>query len=300
MTATQRLHWPAGSLADGDLDVLLTPAVAGWSTAGLRVARLAPGGWLDVATGAEEMAVLPLSGALDVHVDGRTLRLEGRASVFTQVTDWAYVPIETEVRLVSARGCEVALPSARATRRFEPVRVCAEDVPVEVRGAGSATRQVTNFMTPGVFDGAERLMCVEVLTPDGNWSSYPPHKHDDSPECLVNNEEIYYFRVGQSGEHGPPDEGFALHRLYTTDGAIDENVVVRDGDVFCIPRGYHGPSVAPPGYPLYYLNVLAGPGGTRSMAFCDDPAHHWIRAMWEHMEPDPRCPMTDASGVVRP
>jgi len=74
----------------------------------------------------------------------------------------------------------------------------------------------------------------------------------------------------------------------------------RDGDVFCIPRGYHGPSVAPPGYPLYYLNVLAGPGGTRSMAFCDDPAHHWIRAMWEHMEPDPRCPMTDASGMVRP
>jgi len=300
MTAIQRLHWPARSLVEGDLDVLLTPSVAGWSYTGLRVARVAPGGCMDLDTGGEEMAVLPLSGALDVHVEGRTLRLEGRATVFAQVTDWAYVPIETQVRLASAGGCEVALPFARATRRFEPVRVCARDVPIEVRGAGSASRQVTNFMAPDVFGGADRLMCVEVLTPDGNWSSYPPHKHDDSPECPVNNEEIYYFRVGQTGEHESSGDGFALHRLYTTDGALNENVVVRDGDVFCIPRGYHGPSVAAPGYPLYYLNVLAGPGGTRSMAFCDDPAHHWIRAMWEHMEPDPRCPMTDASGVVTP
>ena len=91
----------------------------------------------------------------------------------------------------------MALPSARAERRFDPVHVDAGDVPVEVRGAGPATRQVTNFMAPGVFDGADRLMCVELLTPDGNWSSYPPHRHDGSPECPVNNEEIYYFRLGR-------------------------------------------------------------------------------------------------------
>ena len=100
-------------------------------------------------------------------------------------------------------------------------------------------------------------MCVELLTPDGNWSSYPPHKHDDSPECPVNNEEIYYFRIGRAETLA---DGFGLHRLYTSDGQIDETVEVRDGDVFLIPRGYHGPCVAAPGYTMYYLNVLAGSG----------------------------------------
>jgi 5-deoxy-glucuronate isomerase len=297
--ASARLHWPAGSLADGEgLAVSLTPEVAGWSHTGLRVVHLAPGDHFDLVTGDEEMAVLPLAGSVEVHVEGRVLRLAGRDSVFARVTDWAYVPVGAEVRLSSPGGAEVALPSARARRRFDPVYVEAGQVPVEVRGAGPATRQVTNFMAPGVFDGADRLMCVELLTPDGNWSSYPPHRHDASPECPVNNEEIYYFRVGRNGAPRPAPEGFALHRTYTPDGSIDENVVVRDGDVFCIPRGYHGPCIAAPGYPLYYLNVLAGPAEGRSMAFCDDPAHHWVRQAWEHMEPDPRCPMTDAQGAV--
>ncbi len=308
-----RLHWPAGSLAGGDLAggdlaggdlaggdlaVRLTPEGGGWSHTGLRVVRLAPGGSFDFVTADEELAVLPLAGGVDVHVDGRALRLVGRDSVFAKVTDWAYVPVQAEVRLTSPGGAEVALPSARAGRRFDPVRIDAGDVPVEIRGAGPATRQVTNFMAPGVFDGADRLMCVELLTPDGNWSSYPPHRHDDSPECPVNNEEIYYFRLGRTGGRGFSPEGFALHRTYTPDGSIDVNVVVRDGDVFCVPRGYHGPCIAAPGYPLYYLNVLAGPSGTRSMAFCDDPAHHWVRQAWEKMAPDPRCPMTDAEGTV--
>jgi 5-deoxy-glucuronate isomerase len=296
-----RWHWPAGSLAAGDMEVVLGPDVAGWSYAGLRVARLAPGGHVDLVTQGEEMAVLPLAGGVEVHVEGRVLRLDGRDSVFARVTDWAYVPIGTEVRLSSAGGAEVALPSARASRRFDPVRIDAGDVPVEVRGAGPATRQVTNFMAPGAFDGADRLMCVELLTPDGNWSSYPPHRHDGSPGCLVNNEEIYYFRLGRTGGLGPSREGFAFHRTYTPDGSVDVNVVVGDGDVFCVPRGYHGPCVAAPGYPLYYLNVLAGPGGpggSRSMAFCDDPAHHWVRDAWLSMAPDPRCPMTNAGGRV--
>ena len=229
---------------------------------------------------------------------GRVLRLEGRDSVFARVTDWAYLPIGTDARLSSSGGCDVALPSARASRRFEPVRIDAGDVPIEVRGAGPATRQVTNFMAPGAFDGADRLMCVELLTPDGNWSSYPPHRHDASPECPVNNEEIYYFRVGRAGQGMSSPEGFAFHRTYTPDGVINDSVVIRDGDVFCVPRGYHGPCAAAPGYPLYYLNVLAGPGGTRSMAFCDDPAHRWVRDVWEDMRPDPRCPMTNATGRV--
>jgi 5-deoxy-glucuronate isomerase len=292
------LHRRAGSLTrDGD-PVHLTPEDAGWRFCGLRVLHVGAGSARQLVTGLEEMAVLPLTGAVTVEVEGRRLPLRGRESVFERVTDWAYLPVDAEVRLSSASGATVALPSARATRRFDPVLVPAEAVPIETRGAGPATRQVTNFMSPEAFDGADRLMCVELLTPDGNWSSYPPHKHDDSPECPANNEEIYYFRVGRAGQTACSSEGFALHRLYTADGTIDENVAVRDGDVFLIPRGYHGPSIAAPGYPLYYLNIMAGPNDARTMAFCDDPTHHWVRESWVGLPADPRCPMTSAKGAV--
>ena len=288
----RRLHYPEGSLDRGGFATWLEPDQAGWTYSGLRVAHLAPGGRIEVKTEGVEMAVLPLAGSMRATVDGKSFILRGRNSVFSAVSDWLYVPLGAELGLESDGGCEVALPSARATKRFEPRYVGADEVPVETRGAGPSTRQVTNFMAPGVFDGADRLMCVEVLTPDGNWSSYPPHKHDDSSECKVNNEEIYYFRLGRTGGVETSKEGFAMHRLYTADRSIDENVVIKDGDVFLIPRGYHGPSIAAPGYPLYYLNVLAGPGEDRSMAFCDDPAHHWVRDQWEGMEIDTRCPMT--------
>ncbi len=294
-------HRPAGSAGRECDPVVITPEDAGWAYCGLRVVELAPGQVREIATGPDEMAVLPLAGGgLRVEVEGRSFRLTGRDSVFARVTDWTYVPIDAEVRLSSDTGAAVALASARASRRFDPVRVDAGAVPVEVRGAGPATRQVTNFMAPDAFDGADRLMCVELLTPDGNWSSYPPHKHDGTDGCPVANEEIYYFRIGRAGHSSFDAEGFALHRTYTADGAVDVNVAVRDGDVFLIPRGYHGPCVAAPGYPLYYLNVLAGPGSERTMAFCDDPTHHWVRASWEGMAPDPRCPMTSPEGVVGP
>jgi 5-deoxy-glucuronate isomerase len=284
---------PAGTAAGDDGEpVAIGPVDAGWTYTGLRVRTLAAGESHQFATGGVEMAVLPLCGALLVEAEGERFELDGRTSVFDRVTDWAYLPIDAEVRLTASAGpVEVALPSAVATRRFDPARIPAEAVAVEVRGAGPATRQVNNFMSPDVFDGADKLMAVELLTPDGNWSSYPPHRHDDSPECPVNNEEIYYFRIAG-------DAGFGLHRTYTPDGEVDVNVRVGDGDVFLIPRGYHGPCVAAPGYPMYYLNVLAGPGPERSMAFCDDPAHHWVRDTWESMAPDPRCPMTTAAGPV--
>jgi 5-deoxy-glucuronate isomerase len=273
----------------------VAPENAGWTYCGLRVLPIAPGGGYELITGDVEMAVLPLSGGpVSVDVEGRHFELTGRATVFAAVSDWAYLPVDSEVRLSSAGGAEVALPSARATRRFDPAWIPADDVAIEVRGAGPATRQVTNFMSPESFDGADKLMCVELLTPDGNWSSYPPHRHDDSLECPVNNEEIYYFRIGRAGSTAYAPEGFAVHRTYTPDGEIDATVTVTDEDVFLIKRGYHGPSAAAPGYPLYYLNVLAGPGGERSMAFCDDPTHHWVRQSWDGMKPDPRVPMTRA------
>jgi 5-deoxy-glucuronate isomerase len=290
---------PAGTAADGVDALVITPERAGWTYCGLRVARLEAGGSRTLATGGGELAVVPLAGSATVEVAGRRFELEGRASVFARVTDWAYVPIGAEVTVSTERGAELALASARAERRFEPAYVAAADVPVEIRGAGHATRQVTNFLAPGVFDDVDRLICVEVLTPEGNTSSYPPHKHDDTPGSLANNEEIYYFRLGRSGSTETSGEGFALHRTYTEDGSIDETVTIRDGDAFLVPRGYHGPCVATPGYPLYYLNVMAGPNPERTMAIADDPAYAWIRGSWDGMDPDPRCPMTTAGGPAR-
>jgi 5-deoxy-glucuronate isomerase len=244
--------------------------------------------------------VLPLSITdLGVEADDERYELAGRHSVFSRVTDFAYVGRDTALLLTASSAGDVALATARCDRRLPPRYGAADDVAVETRGAGQSTRQVTNFLSPDEWGHADKLMCVELLTPDGNWSSYPPHKHDDSPECVVNNEEIYYFRIGRSGGTEYSTDGFGMHRLYTADGTIDENVAVRDGDVFLIPRGYHGPCIAAPGYPMYYLNVLAGPAAERSMAFCDDPAHGWIRDSWVGMPRDPRCPMTSAAGVSR-
>ncbi len=282
------VYWPYGTAGD-DLDpVVVSPEQAGWRFAGLRVVELAPGQPRVLATGSDEIAVLPLAGSLVAEIEGQRFDLAGRDAVFSRVTDFAYAPIDAEVRLSSSQGARVALPSARATRRLDPAYGPAEAVPVEVRGAGNATRQVNNFLRPDAFE-ADKLIAVELLTPDGNWSSYPPHKHDEEREGEVVNEEIYYFEVAG-------DAGFAFHRLYTDDGELDETETVRDGDVFLIPRGYHGPSVAAPGYELYYLNVLAGPADERSMTFCDDPAHVWVREDWARQDRDPRLPLTDAQG----
>src|SRR5438477_556648 len=179
--------------ADRD-ELAITPESAGWTYCGLHIVRLDAGEERHLATAGDEFAVLPLAGSATVEVDGQVFELEGRASVFARVTDWAYVPIESDVRVTSV-------------------------------------------------------------------------------------------------------EGFALHRTYTTDGSIDETVVVRDGDAFLVPRGYHGPTVAAPGYPLYYLNVMAGPNPERTMAIVDDPPYAWVRGSWEGMAVDPRCPLTSADGA---
>ena len=304
MTVT--LHRPAGSLADETDTLALSPEAAGWTYSGLRVITLAPGEARTIDTGGDEVAILPLSGGpMSVSAEGTRFDVAGRASVFARVSDWAYVPIETSMTLeaTSDEPSEVALCSARATRRTELHYGPAAEVSVELRGGGQASRQINNFCSPEQFAGAHKLMCVEVYTPDGNWSSYPPHKHDDSSDCEVNNEEIYYFRIGEAGSTAYSDSGFGMHRTYTGIGhegmpVIDENVVVHDGDTFLIPRGYHGPCIAAPGYNMYYLNVLAGPGGERSMAFCDDPTHHWVRDDLSSQPMDVRLPLMTADGPV--
>jgi 5-deoxy-glucuronate isomerase len=288
---TRRLLWPAGSAAREAYAVQVTPDSAGWSFAGLRVLSLEPEGGAAFATGPDEMLVLPLQGGCVVECDGRSFPLEGRADVWSRVSDFAYLPRDAQARIVSRAGGCFALPTARARVRREPAYGAAETVPVEVRGRGAASRQVTNFCAPGAF-ATDRLTAVEVLTPAGNWSSYPPHKHDEARPGEAVLEEIYYFRIRGR-------DGFGLHRTYTQDGAIDETVTVRDGDVFLVPRGYHGPCVAAPDHDMYYLNVLAGPGAERSLAFRDDPRHAWVRDAWNGRPPDPRLPMATARGPQR-
>ena len=286
-------HLRHGATAKGRFALAVTPERAGWEFSGLRVLELEAGGSAAFATGDDELIVLPLEGACAVAVDGETFALEGRDGVFAAVTDFAYVPRDASVEIASAAGGRFALPSARAGRRLEPRYVAAEDVPVELRGAGSASRQVNNFCAPEAFE-ADRLIAVEVLTPAGNWSSYPPHKHDEErPGEEVALEEIYYFEVGE-GPTGSP--GFGYQRVYGSgpEREIDVFAEIHTGDTVLLPHGYHGPSMAAPGYDLYYLNVMAGPGPERAWRFTDDPDHAWIRATWDDQVMDPRLPMTRA------
>ncbi|GAA4058331.1 5-deoxy-glucuronate isomerase [Nonomuraea soli] len=273
---------PYGKAASSPWSVEITPELAGWTYSGLRIVELS--GTVTFPTGEEEMLVVPLSGSCAVTItsgspagDPAVFRLAGRESVFSGPTDFAYLPIGAAVTLTGSG--RIALPAARATRALPPRHQPASAVPVEIRGAGQATRQVNNFAAPGVFE-CDKLVAVEVLTPAGNWSSYPPHKHDTAHEGEAVLEEIYYF------EGGP-----GYQRVYSSErGHIDTLAEVSSGAVVLVPYGYHGPSMAAPGYDLYYLNVLAGPADERSMAFCDDPAHAWIRGTWTEQETDPRLP----------
>jgi 5-deoxy-glucuronate isomerase len=292
---SKALHLPT---TGGEVEVL--PADAGWSYSGLRVLDLAATASRTIETGDAEVVVLPLAGSCTVTCDGETFELRGRASVFSRVSDFAYVPRDASVTIASAAGGRFALASAVCSRRLPFRYGAAEDVPVETRGTGSCSRQVNNFAAAGVFE-CDKLIAVEVLTPAGNWSSYPPHKHDeDRPGEESVLEEIYYFevRTGGSAPRVPPEDprgrGIAFQRVYGTQDLLAE---VRSGDVVTIPDGWHGPSMAAPGYDLYYLNVMAGPSDERSWLICDDPAHAWVRQTWADQEVDPRLPMTTTEEV---
>lgn len=283
---TSRLLIPASDRGGGPVEVF--PASAGWRYTGLRVVELAAGEARIFPTGTAEFAVLPLRGGCRVEVEGGRFDLVGREGVFERVSDFAYVPIDSEMRLTATRPCEIALCSAEATRRIDPYYGPADEVRIEVRGGGIATRQINNFLAADAHD-ADRLIAVEVITPGGGWSSYPSHKHDEFSEVEVELEEIYYFRIEGDG-------GTGFFRCYTTDGAIDETATVRDGDVFLVPRGFHGPAAAVPGHNMYYLNVMAGPQQERMWRFVDDPDQVWVRSLLDEMDPDPRLPLTTAAG----
>lgn len=289
--AEQSLFWPAGKLSDRASSVVIRPGERGMVYTGLTVFTLQPGAERTFNTGSSEAIILPLAGSCQVEADGSRFDLAGRPSIFEGISDFAYLPIDCSARVSSAAGGEFAMPTARAGRRLSPAYGPAENVAIELRGAGAATRQVNNFFTPEAFE-ADKLISVEVITPGGNFSSYPPHKHDlfDDVTGEAEIEEIYYFRF-----HG--EDGYGLYRQYTSEPEFDVTAIVRDGDVFLVPKGYHGPSVAVPGHHMYFLNVLAGPSPQRTMQFCDDPRQHWVRASWEGQATDPRLPLARAAQI---
>lgn len=244
------------------------------------VRKLSEGATFSGMTGESELALVVLGGRCSVESSrGKWLSFGGRANVFSGLPHTLYLPIDTGFTLSAVTDCEVALCYSRAEQEFPARLIGPEEVEIEIRGGGNATRQINKMIKPEF--AAHRLLVVEVLTPSGNWSSYPPHKHDvHCPPHEVDLEEIYYFRMSRP-------EGYAIQKVYTTDRGIDETLTVRDGEMVLVPEGYH-PVVAAPGYDVYYLNALAG--SARSMAASDDPRYGWIRDTWR--EQDPRVPLT--------
>ena len=249
--------------------VNITPQSAGWKHVGFRALRLTGGDSERITTGARELCLVVLAGYVDVKVGGQTFEeLGNRDSVFDERAPAAlYVPPQHEVTILADGPAEVALCSApcdalpRSVKLLDPAAMRRS-----ARGQGSNTRYICDIL-PHDDPTAAHLLVVEVRTPAGHSSSYPPHKHDsEDPPTETQLEETYYHRLN-------PPQGFAFQRVYTDDRSLDEAMAVEDHDVVMVPRGYH-PVVAPHAYGLYYLNVMAGPN--RLWVFRNDPAHEWM------------------------
>jgi 5-deoxy-glucuronate isomerase len=253
---------PAGP--DGRI-VAISPESAGWKYVGFDVYLIAKGGRVERSTGGRELCVVMLSGRADIASGGQIWHDVGsRESVFEGTPDAVYIPPGSAAAIEAKTDCELAMCWAPAARGAERALLPAANVRPLKRGSGRTERTIHNILMED--RPAESLLVTEVFTPGGNWSSYPPHKHDtdDVPhESYL--EETYYHRTAR------PD-GFAVQLIYTDDRSLDEAIQVRDGDVVLVPRGYH-PVAAGPGYDLYYLNVMDGP--TRRWLVTTDPRRRW-------------------------
>ncbi len=267
MAADLLVH-PSAPAGDGTFHAV-TPQSAGWTYVGFEALALAPGRTAERDTGARECCLVLVSGTVHVRsAHGEWRDVGGRADPFDSEPDAAYLPPGTHFEIEGENEAEVALCFAPAPASAHPARrLPASEAATERRGYGSHERLVRNILMGE--RPAESLLVTEVITPSGNWSSYPPHKHDRDAlpqESLL--EETYYHRV-------TPADGFGLQRVYTDDRSLDETVAFGDRDLVLVPRGYHAVA-APPGVAIYYLNVMAGP--VRAWSFKDDPALAWTRA----------------------
>jgi 5-deoxy-glucuronate isomerase len=260
---------------------------AGWEWMGLEATRLNPGQTWNCHHSGEETVFVLLSGRCSVDWGAGVQNIGQRTSVFDGLPYAIYLRPGAQVQFTAASVCEIAACHVPAEGKFPSRLITPKDVQVSLRGGGNASRQIVDVMRPDF--PAERLIVVEVYTPGGNWSSYPPHKHDvHRPPAEVDLDEIYYYRMNKPG-------AFAHQRLYTPDGKRDTMVTVHDGDAVLVRDGYH-PVVAGPGYDIYYLNFIAG--SARSLAVTEDPNHVWIRDSWKEM--DTRLPLVKPADSVSP
>jgi 5-deoxy-glucuronate isomerase len=256
----------------------IDPATAGWEYISFHAYRLGPGEVVRREVDDQERLVLVLEGRANVVADDRSFGIVGsRESVFDG-------PAPPVILIEPGRGLSVAAEGHAlvvvAAAPGGPIRrtasIAPTDVLVEERGSGNTARRVHHLLPPGADAG--RLIAFEVFTPGGNWSSYPPHKHDtDDPPVETRLEELYFYRFAKP-------QGFACARVYTSDRRLDEALTPMDGDVVLVPEGYH-PVGVPAGYDCYYLNVMAGP--SREWHFTLDPDHAWL------MDWDPAVPGTE-------
>lgn len=245
----------------------ITPESAGWEFVGFAVHRLADGQLFKHIDEDRETCVVILSGRATIRAGGEEfVNIGSRNSVFDRQPPHAvYIPNDVPYEIQGVSNAEVALCSAPGTGTQSLRLIEPGSLPPEDRGEGTNRRYVQNILPETEL--ADSLLVVEVITPPGNWSSYPPHKHDSDE--LPNEsklEETYYHRLN-------PQQGFAFQRVYTDDRSLDETISVEDGDCVMVPEGYH-PVGAPHGYELYYLNVMAGP--RRQWVFKNDPMHEWM------------------------
>jgi 5-deoxy-glucuronate isomerase len=262
MTLLRRPGGASGKVHD------ITPGGAGWGYVGFGLYRLGPGERATEATGSREAILVLVEGTARISGAGRDWGEMGeRMDVFERTPPHClYLPNGTEWEAVATAPCTLAVCSAPGTGGHAAQRIGPEGIELTPRGKGTNTRFVNNIAMEG-RDVADSLLVTEVFTPAGHWSSYPSHRHDeDDFPRMTYLEETYYMRLN-------PSQGFAVQRVYTEDGSLDETMAVRDHDVTLVPRGHH-PCGAPYGYDLYYLNVMAGP--LRKWRFQNDPDHDWI------------------------
>lgn len=285
---TENLVIRAKSPGSDGILVEVDPQTAGWDYIHFQSRRLLSGTSWRHETADHEMAIVILSGTVDVDSSkGRWSGLGIRSSVFEGPPHAAYLPRGTSFTVKAATDTEFAVAWVPTDEDHPAQVVTPDDVPIEIRGGDNATRQINGIIPPG-FD-CHRLVLVEVYTPSGGWSSYPPHKHDihktddDGNILEADLEEVYYYRIDKPG-------GYAYQRVYTDPESplhragtpIDALVLARDNDVVLVPEGYH-PVVSPPGYTTYYLNVLAG--SAQSLANSDDPQYAWVKDSYTSRNP---------------